>query len=70
VTSDQSPAGHNQYGGGGVLIAVYLHSNCPLEPALLEQLHQSSVNYVRVRVRWCVCGGACAVVRVRVRGGG
>jgi hypothetical protein len=20
-----------------------------------------------VRVRWCVCGGACAVVRVRVR---
>jgi hypothetical protein len=24
---------------------------------------------VRVHVRWCVCGGACAVVRVRWCGG-
>ncbi len=63
---------------GGVLIRAYVErcNNPPVKNLvsyLGPQMGVYGVPRVRPpmqplsRVRWCVCGGACAVVRVRVR---
>ncbi len=48
----------------GLSIAPFAYEEKSLS---LCTCRHTSCAVVRVRVRWCVCGGACAMVRVRVR---
>jgi hypothetical protein len=59
-------------GGGGTEEGPAIAPEMAVQLLRVQILHVPPCPHVtqsvRVRVRWCVCGGACAVVRVRYRG--